>query len=433
MNTHANKMKSCLLEIIKEMASDPQRFANLKKGSFTRQRKFGFETLMRFILSLGSNSLGHEIGEFFEYSEGFPTASAFVQQRKKLSYTAFKHLFQEFNTRSNISPVLFKGYRLLAIDGSDLSLPYNPEEDNVVGNNHLSTLHLNAAFDVESKQFVDAIVQKGVKENECGAACELVDALSEQYPVIIMADRGYESYNLFAHIEERLFDYVIRIKDIESNGMLSGMDLPDTETFDVTKRIVITRHSTGPAAINPKKYKYFTKQSRFDFIENSKCPDYEMTIRFVRFKITEDTYESIATSLSEDRFSVEELKEIYRKRWAIETGFREVKYILGLRAVHSKQENSILQEIYARLVMYNFSMSITLNTPIKEKKLKHHLQVNFTQATKICLHFFKFRGLEPAYDIEATIRRFILPIRPNRQRQRIAVSTSVVSFNYRLA
>ncbi|MGL5689651.1 MAG: IS4 family transposase [Bacteroidales bacterium] len=437
MNTHANELKNYLLEIIKEMGKKPHEFSTSEKGSFTRQRKFGFETLMRFILSLGSNSLGHEIGEFFEYNEGFPTTSAFVQQRKKLSYKAFKHLFHEFTKGSNVSPILYQGYRLLAIDGSDLSLPYNPSEDNVVGKNHLSTLHLNAAFDVETKQFVDAIIQKGLKENECSAACELVDGLSEQYPVIIMADRGYESYNLFAHIEERLFDYVIRVKDIESNGMLSGMDLPDTDTFDVTKRIVITRHSTGPAAVNPKKYKYFTKQSRFDFIENSKSPDYEMTIRFVRFKITDDTYESIATSLPADRFSIDELKEIYRRRWGIETGFREVKYILGLRAVHSKQENSILQEIYARLVMYNFSMSITLKTPPKlehkEKDLKHHLQVNFTQATRICLHFFKFMGLEPPYDIEATIRRFLLPVRPNRQRQRIAVSTTIVSFNYRLA
>ena len=433
MNTHADKMKSYLLEIINEMDGNPQGFATLGKGCFSRQRKFGFKTLMRFILSLGSNSLGHEIGEFFEYSEGFPTASAFVQQRKKLSYTAFKYLFHEFNARSSVEPALFKGYRLLAIDGSDLSLPYNPDEENVVKNKHLSSMHLNAAFDVETRQFVDAIVEKGCKENECGAACELVDGLSEQHPVIIMADRGYENYNLFAHVEERVFDYVIRIKDVGSNGMLSGMDLPDTDTFDITKRIVITRHSTGPAAVNPNKYKYFSKQARFDFIENSKCPDYEMTIRFVRFKITEDTYESIATSLSEDQFSVDELKEIYGKRWGIETGFREVKYILGLRAVHSKQENSILQEIYARLVMYNFSMSIIQKTPIKEKDLKHHLQVNFTQATRICLHFFKYRNFEPTYDIEATIRRFILPIRPNRQRQRIAVSTTVVSFNYRLS
>lgn len=433
MNTHANKIKNCLFEIIKEMASDPQRFVKSTKGSFSRKRKFSFETLIEFILSLGSNSLGHEIGEFFEYKEGFPTVSAFVQQRKKLDYTALKYLFHEFNTRSNLEPTLYKGYRLLAIDGSDLSLPYNPKEDNVIGNNHSSTLHLNAAFDVGSKQFVDAIVQKGLKENECGAACELVDGLSERYPVIIMADRGYESYNLFAHIEERLFDYVIRVKDVQSNGILSGLDLPETETFDITKQIVITRHSTGPAAVNPKKYKYFSKQSRFDFIENSKSPDYEMSIRFVRFKITEDTYESIATSLPEELFSAEDLKEIYSQRWGIETGFREVKYILGLRAVHSKQENSILQEIYARLIMYNFSMCITTKTPPKEKNLKYQLQVNFTQATKICLHFFKYRGLEPPYDIETTIQRFLLPIRPNRQRQRIAVSTCVISFNYRLS
>ncbi|WP_157047827.1 hypothetical protein [Cellulosilyticum ruminicola] len=54
-------------------------------------------------------------------------------------------------------------------------------------------MHLNAAFDVESKQFVDAVVQKELKENVCSAACELVDGLSEKYPVIIMTNHGYEN------------------------------------------------------------------------------------------------------------------------------------------------------------------------------------------------------------------------------------------------
>ena len=155
-----------------------------------------------------------------------------------------------------------------------------------------------------------------------------------------------------------------------------------------------------------------------NYIENSKSPDYEITIRFVRFLLDDNTYEVIATSLPEEIFSMEDLKEIYHQRWGIETGFRELKYILGLSAFHSKQENSILQEIYARLVMYN---------------LKYRLQINFTQATKICLNFFRYKGKEPPYDIEATIQRFLLPIRPNRKRQRVSVSTCVVSFNYRLA
>ncbi|WP_442872463.1 hypothetical protein [Coprococcus sp. LG100-32] len=104
-----------------------------------------------------------------------------------------------------------------------------------------------------------------------------------------------------------------------------------------------------------------------------------------------------------------------------------------MSAFHSKQENSILQEIYARLVMYNFSMLIAQHVKPKEKDLKYKLQINFTQAAKICLNFFRYKGKEPPYDIEATIQRFLLPIRPNRKRQRVSVSTCVVSFNYRLA
>ncbi|MFQ7353394.1 MAG: transposase [Coprococcus phoceensis] len=239
---------------------------------------------------------------------------------------------------------------------------------------------------------------------------------------------------IFSLILKRdFFDYVVRVRDSDNSCMVSGLNLPKTEEYDITKRVVLTRHFSGPAAINTEKYKYLSKKSRFDYIENSKSPDYEITIRFVRFLLDDNTYEVIATSLPEEIFSMEDLKEIYHQRWGIETGFRELKYILGLSAFHSKQENSILQEIYARLVMYNFSMLIAQHVKPKEKDLKYRLQINFTQATKICLNFFRYKGKEPPYDIEATIQRFLLPIRPNRKRQRVSVSTCVVSFNYRLA
>ena len=65
-------------------------------------------------------------------------------------------------------------------------------------------------------------------------AADMVKQLDEKYPVILLADRGYETYNLFAHVEERLFDYVIRIKDFNSNGILSGIDFPDEDEFDIT-------------------------------------------------------------------------------------------------------------------------------------------------------------------------------------------------------
>ena len=350
------------------MAKEPEKFITSSKNHLCRKRKWDFSTLMRFILSFGSNSLGYEVGNFFEYQEGFPTVSSFVQQRQKLDYSAFRYLFDKFNECIDDHPVLFKQYRLLAVDGSDLTLPYNPKENNVIADNHVSTIHLNALYDVCNKRFLDVVIQQALKENEYDAACQLVDRISEKHPVILLADRGFENYNLFAHVEERLFDYVIRVKDITSNGILSGLELPDAPEFDVTKRIVITRHSTGPAAIMPGVYKYFSKKYRFDYIENSKCPDYEMHIRFVRFQLSETNYEVLATSLPEETFSVMDLKELYQLRWGIETGFRELKYILGLAAFHSKKENSILQEVFARLIMYNFSMCIIQKVSIKEKR-----------------------------------------------------------------
>ena len=151
-----------------------------------------------------------------------------------------------------------------------------------------------------------------------------MDRIDEKHPVIIMADRGYENYNLFAHIEEKLFDYVIRVRDSDSSCMVSGLNLPKTEEYDITKRVVLTRHSTG-SAINTKKYKYLSKKSRFDYIENSKSPDYEITIRFVRFLLDDNTYEVLATSLPEEIFSTEDLKEIYHQRWGIENRLQRIE------------------------------------------------------------------------------------------------------------
>ena len=63
------------------------------KPAFCRKSKFNFSTLIQFIFSFGCNSLGHEIGEFFEYrKKGFPTVSAFVQQRKKTQLHCLRHI-----------------------------------------------------------------------------------------------------------------------------------------------------------------------------------------------------------------------------------------------------------------------------------------------------------------------------------------------------
>lgn len=433
MNIFAEQLKNCIFTIISEMEQKMQELPFAAPHAFCRKRKWDFPTTIRFFLSCGSNSLGLEIGEFFDYKKGFPTVSSFVQQRKKLHSFSLEFLFHQFNDRATSEIRLFKGFRLLALDGSSLSIPYNPKENNCMEEKKCSLLHLDGLFDVMNKTFVDVIVETGLQKDEVGMGCKLIDRIKDTYPVLAVADRNYESFNFFAHVEENLYDYVVRIKDRDSTGILSGMELPDQEEFDITRHVSITRKHSLASRLMAGKYKYIGHKKRFDFAQAEEDTGYEMTIRLVRFRLTDNTYECLATSLPEELYSLEDLKEIYWRRWGIETGFRELKYVLGIAAFHSKQENSILQEVFARAIMYNFSMFMANRVEPKEKGLKHKLQVNYTQAVRISRHFFRHLGSEVPYDVEETMRRFLLPVRPNRKNQRTTLGTDAVPFNYRLA
>ena len=42
---------------------------------------------------------------------------------------------------------------------------------------------------------------------------------------IVIADRGYESYNVFEHIAKKGWHYLVRVKDLTSNGIASSLNL----------------------------------------------------------------------------------------------------------------------------------------------------------------------------------------------------------------
>lgn len=250
---------------------------------------------------------------------------------------------------------------------------------------------------------------------------------------IVIADRGYESYNVFEHIVQKGWNYVIRVKDIKSNGIASGLSLPKKEEFDVKLNILLTRRQTKEIKAHPEKYKYMSKKQNFDYLPVGNKENYPINFRVVRFAISEDTYEVIITNLPENEFPAERIKEIYHMRWGIETSFRELKYAIGLISFHSKKTDHIIQEIFARLTMYNFCEIITTHVVIQQKDRKYIYQVNFTIAISICLHYFRCRNAVPPPNVEALIQKNILPVRKGRKDHRKVRSKSAVSFIYRVA
>lgn len=403
---------------------------------FTRNRKLSFQTLITFLLYMGGNSIRKELFEYFDFDVNTVTPSAFVQQREKLLPCALEYLLYEF-TNSFKHTKRYKGYRLLAIDGSSISIPHNPNDiDSYFKQGEskgYNLLHLNAMYDLCNQIYTDVLIQPRRKMNEYDAFTKMVDRSRISQKSIIIADRGYESYNLFAHIEKKGLNYLIRVKDINSNGILSSFDLPSADEFDIKIDTILTRKQTKKEKANPKLFKFLPKNARFDYLDLHHNKYFPISLRVLRIKINDHLYETIITNLESEQFLPCDIKELYSLRWGIETSFRKLKYTVGLVNFHSKKIDCITQEIFARLIMYNFSEIIIAHIVVSSKSNKYTYKVNFSFAVLVCKRLMLPLCKARLPDIEALLGKNILPVRIGRHLPRMLNHKTSVSFLYRVA
>jgi len=195
---------------------------------------------------------------------------------------------------------------------------------------------------------------------------------------------------------------------------------------------ILTRSQAKEVRENPDKYRILNSSTNFDFLDEDK-KFYPISFRVARIKITDDTYETLITNLDQSTFSLDELKEIYGLRWGIETSFRQLKYSVGLVNFHAKKREYIAQEIFARIIMYNFTETVTTNVIISQEDTRYEYKVNFTIAVFVCKRFIRALSSAPPIEVEALIRNNTLPVRPGRKYGRKIRKQSAVSFIYRVA
>ena len=433
-------IKKLLISEINKVASEPHNYCTNPDTDFTRNRKLSMEKMLQGIIGMESKSLTNELLDLFDASAETPSASAFIQQRDKIRPIAFESIFKNFskklmNSFDNDIPVF-------AIDGSDIQIPTNPTdtESYIAGTNGhkgYNLLHINALCDLNKHIYSDVIIQKARERNEHKAFQELVDC-SEITKALIIADRGYESFNSMAHIQEKGWFFLIRVRD-GNNGIKQGLDLPESDCFDVNISLKLTRKKTNAVKEllkDKNHYRMVSSTQPFDFLplKNKKAEPtrfYELNFRIVRFPISEDIYETVVTNLDEDRYPAIEIKKLYASRWGIETSFRDLKYTVGLLNFHSKKVMCILQEIYAHMIMYNFAEMITSHVAIEKKQRKYTYKANFSVATHICRLFYREKTTPP--DLEAIIAKNLIPIRPDRHRERNVKAKIFQGFLYRVA
>lgn len=435
-------VKKKLFSLIEEMDTYHWLFTSKPDTDFTRVKKWSFEKVMKFMLCMEGKSLKDELLEYFDFQNETPSNSSFNQRRSQILPEAFEFLFHEFTDYFCEEPSLYKGYRLLACDGSDLCIAHNPKDEttyfqSLPGTRGFNQIHLNALYDLRSRTYIDAIIQPARLENENKAMCDFIDSYPALQKTIFIADRGYENYNIFAHAENKNVFYLIRAKDIFSNGIVSSLkkQLPqERDSFDEMVSITLTRKQTNKVKANPDKYRVIMKSTSFDYLDLHFNMYYDMKMRIIRFPISNDTYECIITNLPSDEFPSEEIKQLYQMRWGIETSFRELKYAIGLTRFHSKKTDYIQQEIWARLILYNFCEIITTKVIVKQNAdLKHTYQLNYTRALHICCYFLSIPKEKAPPDVEYLIGHELLPVRPGRSDPRKVKPQSAISFLYRAA
>ncbi|MDO5969120.1 IS4 family transposase, partial [Flavivirga aquimarina] len=238
------------------------------------------------------------------------TKSAFVQARMKIEPKVFKHLSQtlikEFYTDNELSVKLWKGFRLLAVDGSRITLPITKELKELYGETKNQTItsivqaRCSVLYDIENNYVLDGLLAP-LKQGERELAISHLSNCKKGD--LLIYDRGYPSYYFIHQHQERNLDYLMRVKISFSQLIID---------FEKSKkRSLITN-------IYPGKN---TKLSDKPYDRNT-----PIKVRLIRVELPKGQVEVLITSLLNSKVYPSSLfKELYAKRWGVETFYDELK------------------------------------------------------------------------------------------------------------
>jgi hypothetical protein len=334
------------------------------KNAFIRTRKLPFERLVFLIAKLCKKTLSIEIDDFFEeISVASPcSVSAFVQGRMKLSPIFFLlwnqllgHCFYHYY-KDQVKR--WRGYRLIAGDGSNISLVNTPILNSYFGgqSNQLGSFVQAKVFycyDVLNEIVLFPQIQP-YRVGEVRMAYNNAGNLESD--MLMIYDRLYCSYKMIAlHLwQEREIKFVIR----GNESQLFVQEFIASEKQSVIKYIKPT-----PFAIKG------LKECGYKIDKNTL-----LKVRMIRVNL-ESCVEVLVTNLwEEEGYNVTEFKELYFKRWGIETHIDHQKNILRLESFSGLTVQSVQQDFFATAFIANLhAILIKESQTIIDETLAHRM------------------------------------------------------------
>ena len=323
---------------------------------------------------------------------------AFSKARKKIKWEAFEELFQISVTGSYQEEIkLWRGYRVMAADGTFLNLPSDAALVEYFGGlgYYCTTASALASllYDLENDIIVDARIAP-IRDNERALLEEHLrllqgmDSFNSGHRELIICDRGYPSHGLIKSLSDKEIAYVMRAQ----KGFIPEHSIKDS------KDCRVPLGKTGLQA------------------------------RVVQIPLTTGETEILITNLPETEIEYEAFGELYNKRWGIETKYKELKQKLETENFSGRLVDNVKQDFYAMMTVANMVASLVreANKNVKKKhehqKNKYEYRINVNHA----IGLFKDRFIRVVIEEDSIARRYLMselinrmerrvvPIRPNR-------------------
>lgn len=397
---------------------------------FVRERILTFPTLMFLFINLAKKSLQVSLNEFCKSVNLLNiTKQAFSKARKKLSARAFvlvnRKLVEEYYTDNVFSK--WKGFRLLAIDGSDIQLPNDEFLKQYFGTTNNQTgptiamAKVSYVYDVLNHITLDAQINR-VKTSERDLAVEHVDSVKklkhDKIKDLYLFDRGYPSLGFLFYLSEMNVDFVIRCSTSVCFAKVK-------EAFDRGETDTIVR--------------LYANQKNGNHIKELKkrVPELDRKTAFIDIRVaivTLDTGEQeiLVTSLLDQKtYSTQDLKDIYNRRWVAEENYKWHKLGFEIENFSGNTPLAIEQEIFASVLTANMASLLIENAqeeidndPIIQAR-KHPYKINRRIAVAIMKDQLLDGILNQNTDMEALceslkkeIKKNLSIVRPGRKFKR---------------
>lgn len=365
-------------------------------------------------------SLQRELDSFYKEVTGSDfnirevTKGAFSRARAKLNPSAFVEMNENvIGTFYDEAPYLcWHGMRLLACDGTRLTLPshesvveefgehgFGPKAESkrslAIGSFLYDTLNL-VTLDAQLAPYRSSegkLLQKHLDKVQKGD--------------LLLLDRGYPSLALMFQLHCRGIQFCIRMKE---NWWLDVKQFAESGEKDQIVSFTL-----------PSKDRHLKET-------HPNCPE-QLNCRLVAVDLPSGEKEVLCTSLTESKYTYEDICELYPHRWSVEEGYKLFKARAEVEYFSGKTARAVKQDFHAKVFM--MSLCAVLAFPIEEKVRKEHLhqqtkhpkKINRTAALSLTTHLtiglFLTRKIDDAVQaFDHIVSRTTEIIRPGRKFER---------------